>query len=124
SPARRADLQPGDRIVAVDGRQITVWDDVVTYVRAHPNADLSITYQRDGVTRTTTAHTLQATRPAFDGEQRDAKGNAQVGVLGASGTLPPATVRYGPVAAVGATGDFTGRAFGATFSALAQFPSK
>jgi membrane-associated protease RseP (regulator of RpoE activity) len=124
SPARMAGLRPGDRIVAVDGRPVTVWDDVVTYIRAHPNADLSITYRRDGVTRATAVHTLQATRPAFDGERRDEHGNAVVGVLGASGTLPPATLSYGPVAAVGATGHFTGRAFGATFSALGQFPSK
>jgi membrane-associated protease RseP (regulator of RpoE activity) len=124
SPALKADLRPGDRIVAVAGRPVTTWDDVVTYIRAHPNTDMSITYQRDGVARTTAVHTLQATRPAFDNEKRDAKGNAEVGVLGASGTLPPATLHYGPVAAVGATGHFTGRAFGATFSALGQFPSK
>ena len=124
SPARQADLRPGDRIVAVDGRPVTVWDDVVTYVRAHPNTDLSITYLRGGLNRTAAVHTLQATRPAFDSEKGDAQGNIVVGVLGASGTLPPATVRYGAVSAVGATGDFTGRAFGATFSALGQFPSK
>jgi membrane-associated protease RseP (regulator of RpoE activity) len=124
SPARQAGLQAGDRIVAVNGRPVTIWDDLVTYVRSHPDTDLSITFQRGGQTSTVSVHTLRANRPAFDGEQRDANGNAQVGVLGASGTPPPATVSYGPVSAVGATGGYTGRAFAATFSALGQFPSK
>jgi len=125
SPARRADLRPGDRILAVGGRQITVWDDVVSYIRSHPNTDLTVVYRRAGVTRAVTVHTLQATRRAMDNELQDANGNAVVGVLGASvAPLPPATVSYGPVSAIGATGEFTGQAFDATFSALGQFPSK
>jgi membrane-associated protease RseP (regulator of RpoE activity) len=124
SPARQANLQVGDRILALDGTQVAGWDDLVTYIRAHPNADLTIVYRRAGVTRAVTVHTVRTTRPALDGEPRDASGNAVVGALGASGTLPQLTVSYGPVGAIGATGDFTARAFGATFSALGQFPSK
>jgi membrane-associated protease RseP (regulator of RpoE activity) len=124
SPARKANLQTGDRIVAVDGKPVTIWNDVVFYIRAHPNSDIAISYRRGEATQTVTVHTLQATRPALDNEQRDGKGMAMVGVLGASGTLPPSTVSYGPVAAVGATGGFTGTAFKATFTAIGQFPSK
>jgi len=122
SPARKANLQVGDRILAVDGKQVARWDDLVTYIRAHPNADLTIVYRRGDATRGATVHTLQATRPAIGAEPHDASGNAVVGALGALG--PPVIVSYGPVAAVGATGNLTAQAFGATFSALGKFPSK
>ena len=124
SPALVAGLQSGDKITAVDGRTVTIWDDLVTYVRAHPNTDIQVTYQRGGATKTVTVHTQQANRPALDSEKGDASGMINVGVLGASGTLPPATVSYNPVSAVGATAGFTGTAFKATFSAIGQFPSK
>jgi membrane-associated protease RseP (regulator of RpoE activity) len=124
SPALVAGLQPGDRITGVDGKPVAIWDDLVVYVRAHPNTDVQITYERGGVSKTVTVHTQQANRPAFDTEKGDANGMLNVGVLGASGTLPPATVSYNPVAAVGATAGFTGTAFKATFTAIAQFPSK
>jgi membrane-associated protease RseP (regulator of RpoE activity) len=124
SPAKVAGLQVGDKITAVDGQPVTIWDDLVKYVRAHPNQDVRVTYQRGDRTDTVTVHTGKANRPAFDDEKGDANGMVDVGVLGASGTLPPLTISYNPISAVGATADFTGTAFKSTLQAIVQFPSK
>jgi membrane-associated protease RseP (regulator of RpoE activity) len=123
-PASVAGLRVGDRITAVNGHPVAIWTDLTAYVRPHPNADLVLTIQRDGRTQTVTVHTTQASRPAQPGETGDKNGNTIVGVLGASGTLPPLTVSYNPISAVGATASFTGTAFKETITALGQFPSK
>ncbi|NTV09639.1 MAG: RIP metalloprotease RseP [Zoogloea sp.] len=49
SPAERAGLRPGDRIVAVDGRAVGEWADVVRAVREAPGRRLRIQGERGGV---------------------------------------------------------------------------
>jgi regulator of sigma E protease len=48
SPAEAAGLQSGDRILATDGRAMTLWDEWVDYVQARPGETLSVRIQRDG----------------------------------------------------------------------------
>ncbi len=48
SPAERAGLQSGDRILSTDGRPMALWEDWVTYVRARPGQELSVILERDG----------------------------------------------------------------------------
>jgi regulator of sigma E protease len=78
TPAERAGLKPGDRIVGVDGNTIALWDDWVSYVRARPGVTLSVELVRDGRT---------LTLPLTPDRKTDDKGNAfgQVGV----GAKPP-----------------------------------
>ncbi|MFN3884296.1 MAG: RIP metalloprotease RseP [Rhodocyclaceae bacterium] len=47
SPAARAGLQPGDRIVAIDGEPMAGWQEVAKAIRAAGSKELKIEVQRD-----------------------------------------------------------------------------
>jgi regulator of sigma E protease len=51
-PAARAGLQAGDRILAIDGKTMSDFRQIVDYISARPDTRVSIDYQRAGVTRT------------------------------------------------------------------------
>jgi regulator of sigma E protease len=52
--AARADLRVGDRILAIDGRPVASWTDVVQRVRASPARAMRVEVQREGERRTLT----------------------------------------------------------------------
>lgn len=103
--AQQAGLQPGDRVLGVDGEPIADWGAWVDYVRAHPRQDLDVDVERAGrrLDITLTPRAVQD-----HGET--------VGQIGAYVRPPPATVqddlrtvlRYDPVTAIG-------KAFGNTW---------
>lgn len=53
-PAQAAGLQPGDRIVAIAGRPVRQWREVVAQVRASPGKPLALTIDRAGSTHALT----------------------------------------------------------------------
>lgn len=53
SPAAAAGIEPGDRIVAVDGDPVEQWDEVGFAVISSPGRSMSLTLERDGRRRTT-----------------------------------------------------------------------
>ncbi|OBY92321.1 RIP metalloprotease RseP [Pseudomonas sp. AU11447] len=95
-PAKAAGLQIGDRIVTLDGQQVTDWQEVVSRVRAMPEGKVTLEVERAG-RKQELALTLAA----------KGEGKARTGYLGAGvagGQWPPEMLRevsYGPVAAVG-----------------------
>lgn len=48
SPAFKADLKKGDKILIVDGKEITNWDEFVDYIKDHPEQVLQISLARSG----------------------------------------------------------------------------
>jgi membrane-associated protease RseP (regulator of RpoE activity) len=52
SPAAAAGMQPGDRVVTVDGIRIRSSDQLVEYTRAHVDEPITLTIDRDGRTLT------------------------------------------------------------------------
>jgi regulator of sigma E protease len=46
--AARAGMKAGDRVIAVNGEPVALWDDWVTVVRAHPEQMLQVEIERDG----------------------------------------------------------------------------
>jgi regulator of sigma E protease len=75
SPAERAGLQRGDRILSVDDNAVETWDRFDIEIGTRPNREMELTYLRDGQTRSTT---LRAT----------AEGRYEVGDIG---VFPDAT---------------------------------
>ena len=97
SPAARGGIQPGDRIVSIDGIGTPSFDRVSEVVQSRPDQILRVVVERavDGATRqlTLTVETgvEKAPRPT-DGKFVD------VGVLGVGGKIE--RIRLGPVESV------------------------
>lgn len=78
SPAAQAGLQVGDKIVAVDGVEVTNWSGLVNIISHAPNQELLITVERAD-TRLRIAATPEA----------KANGETEVGLLGIGPTVLP-----------------------------------
>jgi membrane-associated protease RseP (regulator of RpoE activity) len=114
APAKQAGLEPGDEIVALNGVEITSWDQLSRLIRENDNGAATIVYLRDGEQQTTTTNTLVSPRPDLDNTDEF----VEVGFLG----VQPELVREkkGPVFVVATMGDYTWR----TLQALGTLPVK
>ena len=65
--AAEADLEPGDRVLAIDGRAVSEWDEVSNYFKAHPGKRVTLEIERDGTTRSVEVHLGTA---LFDSDDR------------------------------------------------------
>ncbi|WP_349745690.1 sigma E protease regulator RseP [Pseudomonas frederiksbergensis] len=95
-PAKVAGLKAGDRLLALDGKALDDWQQVVDIVRLHPDTKIMLRVERDGA-QIDVPVTL-ATR----GESKAPSGYLGAGVKAVD--WPPEMIRevsYGPVAAIG-----------------------
>lgn len=103
-PAQAAGLKTGDRLLAVDGKAVDDWQQVVDTVRMHPDTKIMLRVERDGA---------QIDIPVMLAARGESK--APTGYLGAGVKAvdwPPEMIRevsYGPLAAVGRGLDALGR---------------
>ncbi|MFG1736814.1 M50 family metallopeptidase [Micromonospora chalcea] len=122
SPAEKAQLEDGDRITAVNGKPVSTWGDMLDVVRATPPGAATVTFERDGRSQEARVDLAAVQRPPLD----DPKGaTSSVSALGVA--LRPSTpprVEYGPIAAFGATADFTGTMAVQTAHAMQRIPQK
>jgi membrane-associated protease RseP (regulator of RpoE activity) len=114
APAKRAGLQPGDRIVSFNGTTVKSFAQLTTLIRANENGAARIVYERDGHRRTTTTNTEVSALPDLKQPGKVVKG----GFLGVS----PQTVleRKGPGFVVATMGGYTVE----TVKALGSLPVK
>jgi regulator of sigma E protease len=96
SAAAQAGLREGDRIVAVDGRPVASWSDLVALIRDAPGRPLRVEWMRDGRAY---AHDVV---PAEVEEGGKRIGRIGVGVLDDGSTRDKllTVVRYGPLRAL------------------------
>lgn len=116
APGAEAGLQPGDRIVSIDGEAIETWDDVLAIVRDAAGQPLAMQLDRAGSTITTTVTPLLTERYVFDERGRiveDANGEAQTEQVGFIGIAAAYETVQQPVTAVlPAVGDNIGAVVG------------
>jgi membrane-associated protease RseP (regulator of RpoE activity) len=128
SPAQQIGLRTGDVITAIDGQQITGWDQATSKIRAAGGKPISITFQRNGVAQTASATLPAAQRPKQNLDPNTTYAQVtpndleRVGVLGITPIIPSTT--FGPVAAFGKAGSFTGDMFKRTVVAIKSVPDK
>jgi regulator of sigma E protease len=96
SPAERAGLQVGDRVLAAGGQPIAAWEQLVRVVREHPEEPLPLTIERAGHERV-----IEVLPKAVSADGK------RFGQIGAAPQLPASDleqifvrVHYGPLAAV------------------------
>jgi membrane-associated protease RseP (regulator of RpoE activity) len=114
SPATRAGLRPGDRIVSFNGRSITGWQDLQDAIQSNQAGTATIVLERDGRRITTTTSTTVSPRPDPQNPQR----LVRTGFLGVTPAVE--LQRQGPAFVVSTMADGTW----ATLKALGTLPVK
>jgi membrane-associated protease RseP (regulator of RpoE activity) len=127
SPASRAGLQDGDRIVAVGGTAVNNWDELLNTLRTTRPGQTELTIERSGTRQTLTVDLAEVERQK---ETRDADG-AYVAVEGTEkraalgvGIGIPTEVTYGPVEGFSKSVGYTGDIFVGTWEAMKRIPEK
>ncbi|MBI2880670.1 MAG: RIP metalloprotease RseP [Candidatus Tectomicrobia bacterium] len=113
SPAEQAGFRPGDEVVAIDGKPVSRWDDLVQAVRSSGGKALEVRVRREGGERILTVRPRVMTSQALTGEEsrRVMIGVQTEGVL-RLGPHPPGQ-SPDPITAMG-------RAVGQTWDIIAQ----
>jgi membrane-associated protease RseP (regulator of RpoE activity) len=125
SPAKQAGLRDDDKILAINGSTVATNRDLVKQIRALPPGPATIRYERAGVTGEVQADLAAVQRRPLD----DPKGApTTVSALGVEiMPLPPGVpmvVKHGPVDAIGATADYTGKLAVGTYESMKRIPQK
>lgn len=90
SPAAAAGLQPGDRIVEIDGTAIATYADLLGYVGLRPDQDLEMVVARGEKRRTVAMRTrAQVQRDEFGNEARVGKVGVAPATFGGRSALAP-----------------------------------
>ena len=93
-PAYEAGFKKGDTVLAIDGKEVKYWDEMVTYITDNPGKEIDFTVQRDGkVLELTAAPETVADKNIF-GEP------VQVGRIGVQRGDAFESVSYNPLTSV------------------------
>ncbi|MFF4777423.1 M50 family metallopeptidase [Microtetraspora fusca] len=115
TPAAKAGLLPGDRIVAVGGTRVDSWEAATARIRAHGAGRTDLGVVRGGKEITVAVDLIAQDRPSVDDPDKIEK---NVGFLGVAPTI--VIEKQGPGYVVGQMWDFTQR----TASAMVNIPKK
>ena len=115
APAAAAGILPGDRLLAIDGAEVTDWFASTEMIRANAGRPIDILVERDGAELELTATPMLSQRYALDAQGevvRDAAGEPTFVDVGFLGIGPAYETRPQPITAVlPAVGDNIARVF-------------
>jgi membrane-associated protease RseP (regulator of RpoE activity) len=103
APGAAAGLEPGDRLVSIDGTAITSWDQSTALIRTSPGTPLQVVVERDGAQQTLVMTPKLTERYVTDdaGETvLDANGTPRTTEVGFVGIGPAGELVQQPVTAV------------------------
>jgi membrane-associated protease RseP (regulator of RpoE activity) len=119
TPAAAAGLKPGDVITGFDGKQVTDWNQLTTWIRASAGKQVPITIKRGDAVLTKTITPVLTARPVLDQNGQavlDAKGAAVTTPVGFVGVGSTSAMVPQPAAAVlPAVGDSIAKISGVVF---------
>jgi membrane-associated protease RseP (regulator of RpoE activity) len=115
-PAQEAGLRAGDKVLAVGGKPVASWTEMLAAVQA-TSGPTEFDVVRNGQNLALIVDVPKVQRWTGSSVR-------EVGMIGASPVQPAVTTQYGPVAAIGATVSFTGTMFAETAQRLVQFPER
>jgi membrane-associated protease RseP (regulator of RpoE activity) len=124
APAAASGLRPGDVITSFDGAPVSTWDDVRDAIRANPDTEVIIGYEREGVANTVSVSPKLAPRPIFDADGNPVYGSDGKLVLenvGFLGVTPSRDLVPQPVTEVPG---FIGSALAQTAGVVLRIPEK
>jgi membrane-associated protease RseP (regulator of RpoE activity) len=117
TPAKEAGLRPGDRFLAVNGAEVTSWDQVQRQIRGNDDGQAVLRIERDGRELTLTTNTVVTARPTSEDPADETL--TDVGFLGVVPT-DKGPVTGGPLYTIDQMGGMTVR----TVEALGTLPVK
>ena len=120
TPAARAGLLPGDRIVSFGGTSISSWDQVRELIRASAGKTLPLVYERNGVQTSVQVPIVANTLAVFD-DQGNQTGTTTGGFLGITAATEYQRQSLGK--AFDVTGQFIGNAAHAVVTIPARIPA-
>ena len=110
--AAEAGLKPGDRILSIEGDEVSRFEDISRHIVLHPGRQVTIRYEREGQTREVEARLrLNVQRDRFGNEFRS-------GLLGVSGQ--PVIEQVSPLEAVGGAFRMTSYVVTTTIEGIGQ----
>ncbi|WP_350347108.1 site-2 protease family protein [Agromyces sp. G08B096] len=68
APGAAAGLEPGDRIVSIDGEPIGSWEESTAIIREHPGDEIVVVVERDGAERSLEVTPMLSERYALDAD--------------------------------------------------------
>jgi membrane-associated protease RseP (regulator of RpoE activity) len=103
SPAATAGIRPGDKLVSLDGKQITDWDQVSELIKSVPGQTVPLVVDRNGKQVTLHVTPVKSKQYVYDAQgkpKKDASGSAITREVGVVGITPGTELVHQPITAV------------------------
>ncbi|MQA12163.1 MAG: zinc metalloprotease [Pseudonocardiaceae bacterium] len=121
APARQGGMRAGDQVTSVAGKPVSTWTEVREALQ-NRRGPTPVQVERDGQQVTLNIGVVGVQRATPNAQPNNP--NNRMVEAGAIGATQLSKFQYGPIAALGGAGDFTGQMFANVWEGLKRFPEK